>query len=191
MFPDTYTFYINDTPRRVIKKFLSNFSGKFSAILRDRLKTLEMSMNDCITVASMVEKEAKLDIDRKVIASVIYNRLESSAFPCLQVDATVQYALGGHKEKLTAEDLKIDSPYNTYVVKGLPAGPICNPGLQSIYAALYPSEGKYYYYVARYNGAHFFAKTVSEHSANVTKAEKEAKEAAEAAKKKATATPAA
>jgi UPF0755 protein len=191
LFPDTYTFYVDDTPKRVLKKFLSNFSGKFSAILRKRLEELNMSMADVINVASMVEKEAKLDQDRKVIASVIYNRLESDSFACLQIDATVQYALGEHKESLTAEDLKINSPYNTYVVEGLPAGPICNPGLQSIYAALYPAAGGYYYYVARPDGSHYFAKTSADHSKNVAKAAQEFKDEAAKAAAKATAAPAA
>jgi len=130
-------------------------------------------MHDIVIIASMIEKEAKFDDERPTIASVIYNRLASSNFPNLEIDATVLYALGFHKEKLTDDDLKIDSPYNTYVCEGLPVGPICNPGLAAIKAALYPEETQYYYYVARKNGYHFFAKTSNEHRQNITKANTE------------------
>lgn len=181
LFPDTYTFYVDDTPKRVIKKFLSNFGGKFSSSLRKRAQDQGMTMEEVVIIASMVEREAKLDAERKVIASVIFNRMESPNFPCLQIDATVYYALGEHKSSLTAEDLKVDSPYNTYVVQGLPAGPIGNPGLDSLYAVLYATDTSYFYYVARPNGSHYFAKNLTAHQANIKKAADEfAAKAAEA-----------
>ena len=92
----------------------------------------------------------------------------------MQIDATVQYALPGRKEKLSDEDLKIDSPYNTYVVEGLPAGPICNPGYAAIMAALYPEDSDYYYYVARPNGWHLFSRTLAEHNKAIEQVKKEA-----------------
>ncbi|MBQ3096365.1 MAG: endolytic transglycosylase MltG [Clostridia bacterium] len=173
LFPDTYTFYVDDTPKRVIKKFLANFSNKMTTTLRQQAQSLGLTLEEVIIVASMVEEEARVDEDRKVIASVIYNRLESADFAHLQIDATVLYALGEHKDKLSDADLKTNSPYNTYVVEGLPKGPISNPGLNSIYAALYPATSQYYYYVARPDGSHYFAKTSSQHQANIKKAQAE------------------
>ena len=117
--------------------------------MKARLENINMSMNDIVIIASMIEKEAKFDEERPTIASVIYNRLQSSNFPRLEIDATVLYAIGGHKDTITDEDKKVDSPYNTYVCEGLPAGPICNPGLAAITAALNPEDTGYYYYVAR------------------------------------------
>ena len=115
----------------------------------------------------MIEKEARFDDERPLVASVIHNRLKNSQFPYLQIDATVQYALPSRKDKLTNEDLLIDSPYNTYKYPGLPVGPICNPGLAAIRAALYPDETPYYYYVARGSGWHYFAETLEQHEANI------------------------
>ena len=108
----------------------------------------------------MIEREAKLSEERPVIASVIYNRLDSAKFPYLQIDATVAYILG---RAPTDADLTIDDPYNTYVNEGLPPGPIANPGLASIQAALDPAETGYYFYVARRDGSHIFSRTASEH----------------------------
>ena len=107
-----------------------------------------MELRDVITVASMIEAEAANDEERPVIASVIYNRL-NAGMP-LQIDATVMYALGEHKEYLTVEDTQVQSPYNTYLNTGLPAGPICNPGLSSINAALNPGQTDYLYYAPRH-----------------------------------------
>ena len=178
LFPDTYTFYINDTPTRVIAKFLANFNKKYDVDFKARMEELGSNLHDIMTIAAMIEAEAKWDEDRPYISSVIYNRLASSDYPYLQIDATVIYALGAHKSALTDEDLRIDSPYNTYVVKGLPAGPICNPGYESIAAALYPEESGYYYYVATPDGSHIFSKTNSEHKAAIEKAKKMFEEAA-------------
>lgn len=175
LFPDTYTFYKEDDPVRVIKKFLSNFNRKLTVDMKARAGNIGYSMREIIIIASMIEKEAKFDDERPTISSVIYNRLKSPAqYPHLQIDATVQYALPGRKEKLSDEDLKIDSPYNTYVVEGLPAGPICNPGYAAIMAALYPEDSDYYYYVARPNGWHLFSRTLAEHNKAIEQVKKEA-----------------
>ena len=120
-----------------------------------------------MTVASLVEREAKSEIDRPEIAEVIYNRLHLR-MP-LQVDATIEYALPAHKTRLSFADLRIDSPYNTYVHTGLPPTPIANPGLPSLEAAFGPSKGEYLYYVYCGNGRHVFAKTLAEHQANVAR----------------------
>lgn len=179
LFPDTYTFYLDDSPARVIRKFLTNFNKKWGVDLRARLENINMSIHDIMKIASMIEKEAKFDDERPIISSVIHNRLQSSNLPYLEIDATVLYALGVHKEQLTQDDLEIDSPYNTYKYKGLPIGPICNPGLAAIKATLFPEDTKFLYYVARKNGYHFFSKTLAEHRQAIKKADEEVFEASE------------
>ncbi len=165
LFPDTYEFYVNDSAPNVIAKFLTNFNNKFTQKLRDRAEELGLTINEVVTIASMVEREARRDDERAVVASVIYNRLaDPGTFPRLQIDATVQYIVG---RAPTADDLKIDDPYNTYLYNGLPPGPIANPGIASLEAALYPADTSYYYYVARSDGSHIFSKTLDEHNAAI------------------------
>jgi UPF0755 protein len=156
LFPDTYEFYMNETPTNVLKKFLSNFNSKVTDDMYTQAKKLGYSMNEVIIVASLIEKESANDAESKNVASVIYNRLKSSSFPYLQIDATVQYALPARKAKLSNEDIKIDSPYNTYKNKGLPPTAISSPGINSINAALYPASTSYYFYALHKNGSHSF-----------------------------------
>ncbi len=186
LFPDTYDFYENDDPDRVLDKLLSNFKRKFSEKAQEQLELLNtklaerwaaagydetyiaehrFGMYELMTVASMIEKETAGVAESGKIASVIYNRLCKPAdYPYLNIDATVVYALGGVDHPLTHEDLEIDSPYNTYKRTGLPAGPISNPGLNSITAALNPTDTNYYYYALdKETGFHYFSKTASEH----------------------------
>lgn len=106
----------------------------------EEIQNAQMDVYKVLTVASLIEKEAGSDQERGLIASVIYNRLTTHVHELLQIDASVEYALGEHKETLTANDLAVDNPYNTYKYKGLPPGPIANPGLSSIMAALYPQD---------------------------------------------------
>lgn len=173
LFPDTYEFYTNDTPRRVFIKFLNNFDNQFDDDMKAQLETLnagrpekdKLTLAELITVASMVEKESAHSGESVDIASVIYNRLASSEFPFLNIDATVIYALGGKKD-LTKEDLAIDHPYNTYKYEGLPPGPISNPGLLSLKSALNPSDTDYYYYALdpkAESREHKFFRTYQEH----------------------------
>ena len=159
LFPDTYEFYVGSSPERAIKKFLDNFKAKVTEEMMLTAGQMGMDFDQVLTVASLIEMEAATDAERPVIASVIYNRLNDPDFPYLQIDATVQYALGERKEKLTYEDLETDSPYNTYKYQGLPPGPICNPGLTSIRAALGPDETNYYYYALQSDGMHAFFST--------------------------------
>ncbi len=173
LFPDTYNFYVNENPISVVGKFLANFNRKMTVDMKARAENMGYSIHEIVIIASMIEREAKYDEERPLVSSVIYNRLKSSNFPYLQIDATVQYALPEYKEVLTDEDLAIDSPYNTYKVKGLPAGPISNPGLAAIRAALYPDDTDYYYYVVRKNGYHYFSKTLAEHQKAIQKAQTE------------------
>ncbi|MDR3278690.1 MAG: endolytic transglycosylase MltG [Oscillospiraceae bacterium] len=153
LFPDTYKLFINDTPTHAISKLLDNFKAKFNQDCKDAAEALGYSMRDIVIVASMIESEAGDDSDRPLIASVIYNRLNSGEFPHLQIDATIYYAIAETGEAFSTE---LDSPYNTYQCVGLPAGPISNPGIMSIKAALEPQSTGYYYYALSRAGHHEF-----------------------------------
>lgn len=179
LFPDTYDFYVNDDPRRVLEKFLDDFDYRFTdlmkedfEILKNRFSSINLTVHDVVTMASIIEKETSSDTESYDIASVFYNRLANSAsYPTLDSDATVHYAIGdyfGQIEELTYSHLQSSSPYNTRKARGLPPGAICNPGRSSLYAALDPNDTNYYYFV--YNakeGHHIFAKTYNEHLKNV------------------------
>ncbi|MDD4510372.1 MAG: endolytic transglycosylase MltG [Oscillospiraceae bacterium] len=162
LFPDTYDFYLGEDSKTVLNKMLVNFDSKVTAEMREQATKRGYSVHEIIVIASMIEKETT-GADQKNIASVIYNRLNSNNFQYLQVDATVQYALKERKEKLSLEDLEVDSPYNTYKYEGLPAGPIANPGLVSINAALNPAKTNYYYYALGEDNMHHFFRTFREH----------------------------
>ncbi len=162
LFPDTYDFYLGEDSKTVLNKMLVNFDSKITDEMREQATKRGYSVHEIIVIASMIEKETT-GSDQKNIASVIYNRLNSNNFQYLQVDATVQYALKERKEKLSLEDLEVDSPYNTYKYEGLPAGPIANPGLVSINAALNPAKTNYYYYALGEDNMHHFFRTFREH----------------------------
>ena len=173
LFPDTYTFYKNgDAVKEVVNRMLNNFDDHYDEKIQEGAKELDRSMHDIVTVASLVEREAKVAEEFPMIAGVIYNRLESSDFPYLEIDASVLYGLGRTSGSLSKKDLKTDTPYNTYLNKGLPPGPICNPGYNALYAAAYPSTHDYYFYVAMPDGSHLFATTNAEHERNKAKAAK-------------------
>ena len=185
LFPDTYEFFVNDTPENVLAKLLDNFEAKVDEELLAQIDTLnasltekmraagfseeeiaanQMDLHRVITVASLIEKEAAAESERATVASVIYNRLCSNDYPYLQIDATIQYILEERKENLTLEDQQIDNPYNTYRYEGLPPGPIANLGLASIKAALSPENTNYYFYALESDGTHHhFSETYSEH----------------------------
>jgi len=156
LFPDTYEFYLDDDPEDVIARFLNNFEAKITENMYARAEELGYSMHEIITIASLIEKETSGSDESPYISSVIYNRLHSYAYPYLQIDATIQYILPERKDKLTEDDLAIDSPYNTYKYEGLPPTPIANPGLASIEAALYPADTDYYFYALHKDGHHEF-----------------------------------
>lgn len=162
LFPDTYEFYKGDSAERVIKRFLDNFELKYNADMQARAKELGFTTHELITLASIVEREATAK-DRKDIASVFHNRLKSDKYPYLESCATVQYVLGERKKVISIADTKIDNKYNTYKYKGLPPGPIANPGLDSIKATLYPNDTGYYFFALQEDGTHKFSKTYEEH----------------------------
>lgn len=161
LFPDTYEIYRDTTAEAIIDKLLQRFDTVFKEEYRNRAKELNMSIDQVITLASIIEREAKLDSERPRISAVFHNRLKKKMM--LQSCATVQYLFKEQKEVLTYKDLEIESPYNTYKHAGLPPGPIASPGLKAIEAALYPENTDYLYFVAKEDGSHVFTKTYSEH----------------------------
>jgi UPF0755 protein len=167
LFPSTYLVPLGASPQQAAAPMLAEFFKQLPGDAKARSRALHVTVPQAVTVASLVEREAKSEIDRPKIAEVIYNRLRL-AMP-LQIDASIEYALPQHKSRLSFADLKIDSPYNTYLHAGLPPTPIANPGRPSLDAALHPSKGDYLYYVYCGNGRHAFAKTLAEHQANVAR----------------------
>jgi len=164
LFPDTYEVPKRYGSENMLKLLLSNFNHVVDKKLKYKAEEIGFSMDEIITLASIIEKEAKFAEEKRQISSVFHNRLKKDMK--LQSCATIQYILGKPKEILEESDLKIDSPYNTYLYKGLPPGPICNPGLDSIIAALEPAEEDYLYFVLGENGRHIFSKTYQEHLKN-------------------------
>ena len=162
LFPDTYEFFAPSSPEEAITRFLSNFEVKITSEMKEKAEASGYTFHEILTVASLIEMEAGSDTERPTIASVIFNRLTSSYYPYLQIDATILYALGERKESLTYKDLEIDSPYNTYKYTGLPPGPIANPGMASIRAALNPESTGYYFYALNKQGTHNFFATLSQ-----------------------------
>lgn len=169
LFPDTYKVGRDaKAPRTLVRMMLARFD---EVVWRGLLggQAPGSSLHDVITLASLVEGEARLDAERALIAGVLSNRLKRGMM--LQCDATVQYALGpgNHKERLTYADLTIASPYNTYLHPGLPPGPINSPGRTSIEAVLHPADVPYLFYVARPDGSHVFSRTAAEHERAVAR----------------------
>ena len=165
LFPDTYQFPPNSPPERIVEEMLLNFFTRFVRPYQQTLEGNKKSLHHLVTTASLIEREAKVPEDRARIAGVIANRLKKGMK--LQIDATVLYALGHHKEKVYYKDLEVNSPYNTYKHKGLPPGPIANPGVAALEAALNPEKNAFLYYVARPSGAHIFTRTPEEHAAAI------------------------
>jgi UPF0755 protein len=167
LFPSTYLVPLDASGPQIEKQFTDEFFKQLPSDASTRAKALHVTVPQAVTVASLVEREAKIDADRPVIAGVIYNRLRLN-MP-LQVDATIEYALPEHKSELSFGDLKIQSPYNSYLHAGLPPTPIANPGHASLEAAFHPAPTDALYYVYCGNGHHVFAKTLAEHQANVAR----------------------
>jgi UPF0755 protein len=158
LFPDTYEFDVNVTEKEILTEMLKQFEKVYNQYFK---AIPEKRRSEVITIASLVEKEAKEAEERPVIAGVFYNRLRRNL--ALQSCATVQYVLGKRKERLLYEDLQVESPYNTYRHPGLPPGPIANPGLDSLKAAAKPMDVPYLFFVARSDGRHIFSNTYEEH----------------------------
>lgn len=161
LFPATYELRPGMSEQEIIELMLQGFQSAFTPDLQQRAKEMGLSVREVVTLASLVEREAKLEKERPLIAAVFLNRLQKGIR--LESCATVQYILGKQKEKLTIQDLQTPSPYNTYLHTGLPPGPIANPGLSSIKAVLYPADTDYLFFVARGDGSHHFSNTFREH----------------------------
>lgn len=161
LFPATYVFEYGTAPKDIVRRMAEEFHKRVVVGMADDLRESKHTLGATATVASMIEREARVEKDRPLIASVIYNRLNKGMR--LQIDATVIYALGEHRERLTYEDLKVDSPFNTYRHTGLPPHPICNPGEASLRAAVKPAKTEYLFYVAKPDGSHVFTKTYDQH----------------------------
>lgn len=167
LYPSTYLIPSAASPQAVEKILSDQFIHVVPKDAAERARALHLSIPQVVTIASLVEREAKADDERALMAGVYYNRLRKG-MP-LEVDATIEYIFPQHKTEITKADLTIDSPYNTYKVAGLPPTPIANPGAPSIRAAFYPQASQYLYYVYKGNGHSAFAKTLQEHNANVAR----------------------
>lgn len=168
LFPDTYQFVSNTSAATVVNKMLANTQAKFDEATLKKIKDSGHSVDEILTMGSLVEMESKLDEDKANVASVFYNRMKAGMK--LQSDITVNYALGNKKVVLSNSDLKVNSPYNTYQNAGLPIGPICSPGMKSVMAAIEPADTNHYYFVADIKtGKIHFAKTIDEHQQNIKK----------------------
>jgi UPF0755 protein len=161
LFPDTYSFPAGTSARDVVRAMVRRFEQAWPAEWDGRLAEVGMTRHQVVTLASIVEKEARLAEERAVIAAVYRNRLRIGM--ALQADPTVQYALGRHTARVLYKDLEIDSPYNTYKYPGLPPGPIASPGAASLEAALFPADVRYLYFVAHPDGHHEFRETFGQH----------------------------
>lgn len=170
LMPDTYKFPVKVSEREILKRMVGNWKHKVWDPDQALFAKNDLPPDKIIVIASMIEREAKVSKDRALISSVVRNRLQRK-MP-LQIDATVLFALHSQKHVVTLKDLKVKSPYNTYRVKGLPPGPICNPGRASIDAALKPAATDYLYYVARPDGTHIFTRTAQEHQRAVVEAKR-------------------
>lgn len=162
LFPDTYQFSKGMTEEAMIKNMVSRFMEVFTSEMESRGREMGMSVKEVVTLASVVEKETGEASERPRIARVFLNRIKMG-IP-LQSDPTVIYGIKEFNGNLTKKDLLTETPYNTYRKRGLPEGPISNPGFDSIKAVLYPEEGDYLYFVSKNNGTHHFSKTLSEHN---------------------------
>lgn len=161
LFPSTYRLPPGTGAERAIRTMLEATRQQVYLRYKEAMAQRGLSLHELLTVASMIEKEVLHDDERPRVASVIYNRLRRK-MP-LQIDATVLYGMGYWKERVLYKDLRHPSPYNTYLHQGLPPGPIANPGLASIRAALNPEQTDYLFYVAQANGYHRFSRTYDEH----------------------------
>lgn len=165
LFPDTYVIHSDVSAEGIMKMMAEDFDTRLTPALRQQAAAKGLSIHDLITLASLVEKEARYDEDRPIIAQVFFKRLQMG-MP-LQSDTTLQYLMAGPKEDVSIEDTKIDSPYNTYQHEGLPPGPIASPGMKSILAVLNPANTDYLYFVADRQGHNHYSQTYGEHLAIV------------------------
>jgi UPF0755 protein len=167
LFPNTYQFPDGATPQVILEIMLNEFERRWTVGFTEEARALGYSKHEVITLASIIEAEARVADERPLVSAVFHNRLRRGWK--LQADPTALYGLGNPDRPPRAADLRVDSPYNTYIYKGLPPGPICNPGMASMLAALRPASVDYMYFVAAGNGRHHFSKTLREHQNMINK----------------------
>lgn len=167
LFPDTYRYFTYASIDDVVRKMLNNFDNKITPELRDEIKNQNKTIFDIITLASIIEREVKLDKDRAIVSGILWKRLDAGI--ALQADSTINYVTGKNTPAVSAEDLQLDSLYNTYKYPGLPPGPICNPGLASIKAAIYPEQSNYWYFLTDKDGNVHYAEDFEGHKENKAK----------------------
>jgi UPF0755 protein len=163
LFPETYDFEWGSSSGLIVQRLVTSFFENFTPRWKEEMIRQKRSLQQVVIMASLVEREAQVDSERSVVASVFYNRLKLHR--PLESCASIEYALPKHKNRrLTYDDLEIDSPYNTYRRQGLPPGPICNPGRKSLEAAIFPAQTNYLYFVSKGDGSHIFSRTLQEHN---------------------------
>jgi UPF0755 protein len=173
LFPDTYTFAKGTSARAAVRTMLDRFDAVWRDEWTPRLAVLDITRHEAVTMASLVEKEARVADERPTIAAVYWNRVKVGMR--LQADPTVQYALPEHVDRLLFVHLDIESPYNTYRHDGLPPGPIASPGAASLAAALHPADVPFLFFVAHPDGHHEFRRTFQEHQQAITMVRREAR----------------
>lgn len=166
LFPDTYEIVYSEELEGIVKKMLNNFDKKLSQSLRNEIEKQGKTIFEIITMSSLIEKEVQNLNDKKIVSGILWKRMENKIG--LHVDATITYITGKKSTRVSKQETEIDSLYNTYKYRGLPLGPICNPGIESILAAVYPENSDYWYYLSTPEGETIFSKTLEEH--NIAKA---------------------
>ncbi len=167
LFPDTYVITKSMDEVEILRYMTGRFRKEITPAMRTRARELGFSLHEMLTLASIIEKESALEEEKPLISAVFHNRMKRGMR--LQSDPTVIYGIKDFNGNITRDDLKRNTPYNTYRIKGLPPGPICNPSASSIGAALYPSNVKYLYFVAKNDGSHQFSSDLSTHDKAVIK----------------------
>jgi UPF0755 protein len=174
LFPDTYFLEPFSEPGEVIGRMVSEYRKNFTDVMAKKAAVLKLPPLQAVTLASIVEREARTDAERPIIASVYLNRLKSGWK--LDADPTVQYAVSNGRswpKDLSKKDLGVDSPYNTYKRRGLPPGPICNPGVRSLQAAVDPAQTRYFFFVAQEDGTHYFSSRLEDHLRKISELRRE------------------
>lgn len=167
LFPETYFFSMGASPDEMVRQMVSQFQSRFSASLQRQAVFMGMTQREVVTLASIIDKETGSNEERTIISAVFHNRLKLGMR--LQSDPTVIFGIKNFNGNLTRKDLTTSTPYNTYMVFGLPPGPISNPGEASLIAALHPAKVDYLYFVSKNNGTHYFSETLEEHNAAVNR----------------------
>lgn len=165
LYPSTYEFYKNTSPANVVKTILSNTCKMYTTAYKERAEELGYTMDQVITIASIIEKEVSITKEQPIVGSILYNRLNANMR--LQCDATINYVERYIKSYISGDINRYNAYYNTYKCKALPSGPICNPGAKAIQAALYPEESTYLYFCSDKNNTYYYASTYDEHLKNV------------------------